>query len=35
MGKQVKRAPINLDWPMNKIWWGYELPEVVCQSVRV
>jgi hypothetical protein len=32
MGKQVKRVPINFDWPMNKIWWGYELPEVVCQT---
>jgi len=25
MGKQVKRVPINFDWPVNKIWWGYEL----------
>jgi hypothetical protein len=32
MGKQVKRVPINFDWPMNKIWWGYELPEVPCQT---
>jgi hypothetical protein len=32
MGKQVKRVPINFDWPLNKIWWGYELPEVVCQT---
>jgi hypothetical protein len=32
MGKQVKRVPINFDWPMNKTWWGYELPEVICQT---
>ena len=32
MGKPVKRVPITFDWPMNKIWWGYELPEVVCQT---
>ena len=32
MGKQVKRVPINFDWPINKTWWGYELPEVVCQT---
>src|SRR6266511_6038816 len=32
MGKQVKRVPINFDWPINKTWWGYELREVVCQT---
>lgn len=32
MGKQVKRVPVNFDWPKNKQWWGYELPEVMCQS---
>jgi hypothetical protein len=32
MGKQVRRVPINFDWPVNKIWWGYELPEVTCQT---
>ena len=32
MGKQVKRVPANFDWPMNKTWWGYELPEVICKT---
>ncbi len=32
MGKQVKRVLINFDWPMNKIWWGYELPEVIYKT---
>jgi hypothetical protein len=32
MGKQVKRVPTNFDWPLNKIWWGYELPEVICKT---
>ena len=31
MGKQVKRVPANFDWPRNRPWWGYELPEVMCQ----
>ncbi len=31
MGKQVKRVALNFDWRMNKTWWGYELPEVMCQ----
>ncbi len=32
MGKQIKRVPSGFDWPMDKPWWGYELPEIPCQT---
>lgn len=32
MGKQVKRVPLNFNWPQRKTWWGYDLAEVTCQS---
>lgn len=32
MGKQVKRVPLNFNWPQKKTWWGYELPDVTCQT---
>lgn len=25
MSREVKRVPLNFDWPMNKIWPGYML----------
>lgn len=31
MSKRIKRVPLGFDWPMNKPWWGYELPEIPCQ----
>lgn len=30
MSKQIKRVPIHFNWPLEKAWWGYELPEVPC-----
>ena len=23
MGRALKRVPLNFDWPLNKIWYGY------------
>lgn len=31
MGRQVERVPIGFDWPMKKIWFGYDLEPVDCQ----
>jgi hypothetical protein len=27
MSRQVRRVPLDFDWPMNKVWEGYLLPE--------
>jgi hypothetical protein len=27
MGREVKRVPLNFDWPLNKVWQGYLTPE--------
>lgn len=29
MNREVKRVPMDFDWPLNKTWWGYLLyPEM-------
>lgn len=25
MGRELKRVPIDFDWPMDKVWYGYVL----------
>lgn len=32
MGREVKRVPIGFDWPLNKVWWGYLLESIPCQT---
>lgn len=27
MGREVKRVPVDFDWPLNKVWQGYLMPE--------
>lgn len=27
MGREVKRVPVGFDWPLNKVWQGYLMPE--------
>lgn len=27
MGRELKRVPINFDWPLNKVWGGFISPE--------
>lgn len=27
MGRQVRRVPIDFDWPLNEVWQGFLLPE--------
>lgn len=27
MGREVKRVPLDFDWPLREVWAGYELPE--------
>lgn len=26
MGREIKRVPVDFDWPLNKIWYGYQNP---------
>lgn len=25
MGRELKRVPLNFDWPIGKIWYGYSI----------
>lgn len=34
MGREVKRVPLGFNWPVNKVWWGYELEGVPCLTCR-
>lgn len=27
MGREVRRVPLNFDWPLNKVWGGFLLPD--------
>lgn len=27
MGREVRRVPLGFDWPLNKVWGGYLMPE--------
>lgn len=27
MGREIKRVPVDFDWPLEKRWWGFENPE--------
>lgn len=27
MGREIKRVPVDFDWPINEIWQGYRRPE--------
>lgn len=27
MGRELKRVPLDFEWPIDKTWWGYFLPE--------
>lgn len=27
MGREVKRVPVGFDWPLNKVWQGYLMPD--------
>jgi hypothetical protein len=31
MGREAKRVPLNFDWPLNKVWWGYGITAIACQ----
>lgn len=30
MGREVRRVPIDFDWPMGKVWQGFLIPEDLC-----
>lgn len=32
MGREVRRADIGFDWPLGKVWWGYVLEGIPCQT---
>lgn len=29
MGREIRRVPLDFDWPLNRVWDGYLLPDVV------
>lgn len=29
MGREVKRVPVGFDWPLNKVWSGYLMPDTM------
>jgi hypothetical protein len=30
MGREIKRVALDFDWPLNKVWRGYLLPQARC-----
>lgn len=36
MGRELKRVPLNFDWPINKIWYGYLMGTCLedCESCK-
>ncbi len=32
MGREVKLMPMDFNWPMHQVWWGFLLPGVRCPS---
>lgn len=36
MGREVKRVPLNFDWPIRKIWYGYLMKTCLedCESCK-
>jgi hypothetical protein len=32
MGREVKRVPLDFEWPLGRTWWGFTLPPVPCQQ---
>lgn len=36
MGREIKRVPVDFDWPLNKVWQGYLMPDTLheddCQA---
>lgn len=34
MGREVKRVPLDFDWPMEKIWEGYLRDNVQCPDCK-
>ena len=36
MGREVKRVPLNFDWPIRKIWYGYLMQTCLedCESCK-
>lgn len=32
MGREFRRVPINFNWPLNEVWWGFtEIPSTSCR----
>ncbi len=27
MGRELRRVPLDFDWPLGAVWWGYIAPE--------
>lgn len=33
MGREVKRVPLDFDWPIGKVWAGYMIPTCQADSI--
>jgi hypothetical protein len=31
MGREVKRVPLDFEWPLKRAWFGYVVPSAPCQ----
>lgn len=29
MGREIKRVPVDFDWPLNKVWEGFQMPKEI------
>jgi hypothetical protein len=34
MSREVKRVPLDFDWPLNKVWGGYLMPDGLSDEVQ-
>lgn len=32
MSREIKRVPVDFDWPLNKIWSGYQMPDSLSED---
>lgn len=32
MGREIKRVPVNFDWPIGEVWFGYTLENLHCKA---
>lgn len=35
MGREVKRVPLDFNWPIKRVWFGFRLAPIFCQLCKV